>query len=594
MNILGYKGTEIFGSADERGLSFKDAIDSSVKEYAGSLRKMMISRNTDQILKTPEGLDETHPNTMEVAGLMRDMATSGVDSRISSFDKMVNGIFDTAFQKVVGRESRLPVYERVSGLLTHLFYMMTLTMKPAFWIGQALTSPTSLRHILREASSGQALLSASKGTWNLLRPSDDFVKCVYWLSQNTETFHPQFANELTQFNMPKLLKEGTLASKIINTITGEIPSQAADSFSRYWTSAMMFEHYKSKGLTGKELYNAVAQATDSTMVQYGQRHRAPYLKKLGIVGEAMAPLHTFSTAQWGNFVSDVKLAMGKGHNVKPLVATFLTTIMLGGVIGAPLVAEYEIIRKALGLEDELPSVVEWASSNNSRFLTHGVLSYSGFDLGSTMRWNPIVSGMVEANGTIADLFPAAKFVGKTAGSLATFAKAKVGGDVSEAEYRSAVLGLIPKGPVTGLVEDVKFGATEREMVPTGGRGYGLVPQTDKERAAAYMGTRTMESALESKQYGLESEQERKRSGDVQKQIDIAVDALKNGDSDKYAKAVEKLTELGVPPDSAMSQIKTAIANRGRGLLERFALGATGKGTSYEQQRKLQNIMEYYK
>lgn len=594
MNILGYKGTEIFGDVNERGLSFKDAIDSSVKEYAGSLRKMMISRNTDQILKTPEGLDQTHPNTMEVANLMRDMATSQVDSRLSSFDKMVNNTFDTIFQKVFGRESRLPVYERISGLMTHLFYMTTLTMKPAFWIGQALTSPTSIRHILREANTASALISAGKGTMNLFRPSEEFAKCVHWLSQNTETFHPQFANELTSFKMPELLKEGSLANKVVNTITGEIPSQAADSFSRYWTAAMMFEHYKSKGLTGKQLYNAVANATDTTMVQYGQRYRAPYLKKLGIVGEAMAPLHTFSQAQWGNLVADLKLAVEKGHNVKPLVATFLTTIMLGGVIGAPLVAEYEIIRKALGLEDELPSVIEWASSNNSRFLTHGVLSYSGFDLGSTMRWNPIVSGMVEGNSTIADLFPAAKFAGKTVGNLATFAKAKAGGDVSEAEYRAAVLGIVPKGPLTGLVEDVKFGATERAMVPTGGRGYGLVPQTDAERAAAYMGTRTMESALESKQYGLLTEADRRRSKDVQKQIDIATDALKNGDTKAYANALEELGNLGVKPDSVKSQIESAIANRSRGLLERFALGATGKGTSYEQQRKLQNIMEYIK
>ena len=157
-----------------------------------------------------------------------------------------------------------------------------------------------------------------------------------------------------------------------------------------------------------------------------------------------------------------------------------------------------------------------------------------------------------------------------------------------------MLGLVPKGPVTGLVEDVKFGATERGMVPTGGRGYGLVPQTDKERAAAYMGSRTMESALESTQYGLLTQEERKRSQDVQKQIDIATDALQKGDPDKYAKAVEELTELGVPPDSVKNQIKTALSNRSRGLLERFALGATGKGMSYEQQRKLQNIMEYLK
>lgn len=593
MNILGYKGTELFGTAESRGLNFKEALDSSVKEYAGSLRKMMISRNTDAILKTPEGLDQSHPNVMEAGQLMADMAMSKTDSKISNFDNMVNQTFDKIFFKMFGKESRLPVYERVSGLLTHLFYTTTLTMKPAFWIGQALTSPTSLRHIFRETSLVNGLVSAGKGTTQLFKPSEDFLKCVYWLSQNTETYHPQFANELTNFKMPQALKDQSAAGRIVNFITGETPSQAADSFSRYWTSAMMFEHYKSKGLTGKKLYEAVSNATDSTMVQYGRRHRAPYLSKLGIVGEAMAPLHTFSTAQWGNFVADTKLALKTG-NVKPVVATFLTTIMLGGVIGAPLVAEYEAIRKAFDLEDTLPSPVEWAVSNSPRALSHGVLSYSGFDLGSTMRWNPIVSGIVEANGTIADMFPAAKFVGKSVSNLSTMAKFKLGGDVSEAKYRSAVRGVIPKGPLLGLAEDTRFGATERSMVPTGGRGYGLVPQTGMERAADYLGTRTVTSALESKQFGLQKEQDQKRTDSIHKQIDIAVDALKSGDQQRYTDAIGKLGELGVPPDSVMSQIKASISNRGRGLLERFALGATGKGTSIEQQRKLQNVMEYYK
>lgn len=593
MNILGYKGTELFGDANARGLSFKEALDSSVKEYAGSLRKMMVSRNTDAILKTPEGLEQSHPNTMEAAQQMVDMSLSKVDSKISSFDNMINQTFDKIFFKMFGRESRLPVYERVSGLLTHLFYTTTLTMKPAFWIGQALTSPTSLRHIFREANLANGLLSAGKGTMNLFHPSEDFLKCAYWLSQNTETYHPQFANELTSFKMPELLADKSFASKVVNLVSGETPSQGADSFSRYWTSAMMFEHYKSKGLTGKKLYEAVANATDTTMVQYGRRHRAAYISKLGIVGEAMAPLHTFSTAQWGNFVADSKLAMKTG-NVKPLVATFLTAIMLGGVIGAPLVAEYEIIRKAFDLEDTLPSPVEWAVSNSPRLLSHGVMSYSGFDLGSTMRWSPIVSGIAEANGTIMDLFPALKFVGKSASSAYTIGKYNLGGDVSEAEYRQSMRNVMPKGPLTGLMEDIKFGATERSMVPTGGRGYGLVPQTGEERAADYLGTRTVTSAVESKQFGIEKEQEQKRTQRVQKQIDIAIDALKNGDSAGYQKAVGKLGELGVMPDAVMSQIKSGIANRGRGLLERFALGATGKGTSYEQQRKLQNIMEYYK
>ena len=213
-------------------------------------------------------------------------------------------------------------------------------------------------------------------------------------------------------------------------------------------------------------------------------------------------------------------------------------------------------------------------------------------MGSTQRWSPIAAGIVEANGSLADMFPAMKFAGSTASSLFTIGKKKAGGDVSEAEYRTAVRGITPRGPMMGLMEDLKFGATERSMVPTGGRGYGMVPQTGKERAADYLGTSTMEKSLESKQFSQQREAEQTRTEKVQKQIDIAVDSMKNGNNEAYAKAINKLLELGVQPDSIKSQIKTAIQNRGRGLLERFVFGASGKGTSPEQQRKLMNILEY--
>ena len=591
-NILGYKGTEIFADDDLRGLSFKEAIKSSAEDYTGTIRKILISRETNPLINTPNGLDQSHPNAFYAAKLIRDTALNRVEGWTPGFDSMVRDVFDKLYQKVAGKESKLPFYDRLTGVGTHFFYIQALTMKAGFWISQVLSSPLALRHLLREASFVDSLKSAGIGTYNMVHPSEDFMKCVYWLSQNTNVYHPSLVNEITSLPLVKFIKEGSMPHKIVQLLTGETPSSMADSFSRYWTSAMMHAHYSELGYTGKALYQKVAEATDATMVRYGKRYRAPFIKKMGIIGEAMAPLHTFSQAQWGNFVADFALGKRTG-NWKPLAASFLVSVALGGVIGAPLVAEYEFIRKAAGLEDVMPSIVELAMKSGSDSLAFGPLINTGFDLGSSLRTSPLIAGMAQADASIMDLFPAFKAGGKTLENALTMVKYKAGGSVSDAEYRAAALGILPKGWMTGLAEDIKFGATERSMVPTSS-GAGLVPQTGKERLASYAGVRTQEAATESKQYQLLSEATKTRQDKIRKQIDILGDALSKGDDDRRMKALNKLEELGVPPDSIQEQLMSELSGRQRSLLERFVAGAKGKGTGFESQRRLQEMMEYNK
>jgi hypothetical protein len=590
LNILGYKGTELFGNEDLRGMSFKEAIKTSADDYTGTLRKILISRETNPLINTPNGLDESHPNAFYAAKLVRDQALNRVEGWTPGFDDMVRGTFDKLFQKIAGKESKIPFYDRLTGVGTHIFYIQALTMKMGFWVSQVLSSPIALRHLLRESSIADSLKSAGKGTYNMVHPSEDFLNCVYWLSQNSNVYHPSLVNEITQLPMLDFLKEGTFTKKLVNVLTGETPSSMADSFSRYWTSAMMHAHYSELGYTGKALYQKVAEATDSTMVRYGKRYRAPFLKKLGIVGEAMAPLHTFSQAQWGNFVADIAFGKRTG-NWAPLASTFLVSVALGGIIGAPLVAEYEFIRKAFGLEETMPSIVDLAMKSGSDSLTFGPLINTGFDMGSSLRTSALLPGMAQADASIMDLFPAFKFGGKVAENLGTIFKQKVGGSVSDAEYRAAVLQIMPKGWMTGLTEDVKFGATERRMVPTTS-GQGLVPQTDKERAASYMGVRTSESAKEAKQYELLTQADKTRTEKIRKQIDILGDAISKGDNDKRLRAMEKLDKLGVRDSSIREQLMSELSGRERSLIERYIFGAKGKGTGFESQRRLFNFGDY--
>lgn len=596
-NILGYKGTELFKSDADVGKSFREAVSGHVEEYTNTLRKMMISRNTDPFFATPNGLDQSHPNAFNTAMQMRDMALSRVDSRIKPFDDTIRTIFDKAFFAVFRHESHLPAYDRAIGVLTKLFYTLKLTAKPAFWLGQALTSITSIRHILREANTISAMASAGKGTMNLIKPSKEFLDCVYYLAQNSSVFHPSLVNELNANPLQKLLAKSTAAEKIVGIISGQIPAQAADSFSRYWTSAMMFEHYKSKGLSGHALYSAVADATNNTMVQYGRQHRAPYLNKFGIVGDALAPLHTFSTAQIGNLVADYKHMMSQPGGVKklqamkPLLATVITTIMLGGVVGVPLVAEYEFARKVLGLEDYLPSIYEWAVGDSPQYIAHGMLNFTGFDMGSTMRWSPIVQGVIDGNSTIMDMFPAMKFAGEGATALYTLGKAATVGGVTTAKERQAAKSLVPTGPMFGLVDKMFFNADNRKFVPTGGRGYGLLPQTDKEQVASFLGTRTNEAMLESKRFNILNEKQQEITQETQTAVDLLTDSIAEKNPEKRKMALEAFRKLKVTPEQALQQIETASANRNRGLVDRFVFGAKGTGTSPTQMKKYKTLRE---
>ena len=137
----------------------------------------------------------------------------------------------------------------------------------------------------------------------MMHPDEAFKKAVFWVSQNTNTFHPQFINDLN--TLPGVSANShDFFKKTVGVLTGELPSTAADSFSRYWTFSAMYEHYKGQGLTGQKLIDAACKGTDDTMVQYGRSNKAPIYQKLGIMGEMISPLQTFGQAQ---------LEIGRAH-----------------------------------------------------------------------------------------------------------------------------------------------------------------------------------------------------------------------------------------------------------------------------------------
>jgi len=597
--MTGYMGSRLFSSEIENARDFREAIKHSLNETIQRIRKSEINKKTSEIFNESNALKDRFPNAYSIAEMIKDSATNGTPAWTESFDTHLRNTVDSLFVKIAERfgndhwHPSVPMVDRVTGVLGRLFYIRTLTSRAAFIAGQALTPVISIREMLHNANSWDALVSAAKGTLNILTGgNEEFGKFINHLTDNSETIKPNFIND---FNA--LGNSETVSGKAFKWITLETPASIADSFSRYWTASMFYEHFKSEGLSGKELFSAVREATDRNMGLYNRGYKAPIYNRLGIVGQTASTLQTFATNQLGNLLTDIKTAKNKG-NYAPVVATFLISMLMGGVIGAPLVAEYEAIRKLLislddDLESILPSIMEWGLKGDNKIVSHGVLSTTGYDIGSGMRWNPILSGIIAGHNSFLDYFPSVAYGTKLFSDLSTIAEDRLGTrPQTKAKVRSAMMGVAPTAYLAGAIDQHDFNTAERKFVPDKNRGYGIVPQTPEETISTYLGTRTIKRANEEQGFYIEKEKDKIRGQKRQKAIDLLVDSFKEQNQNKRKEAIRSLTKLGVDPDQIVDEAFAAQVQRNRSLLHRFAFGSSLDVTGKDQLRKWANIKDY--
>lgn len=616
-NYKGYLGDQAFRSERKNAQDWRDSIVSSVEDYSATAGKLTVGKYLRPLLDAVN-MENALPNTHEAIQTLYDHAlnrNNRIPDKSADFkwfhhiihgstwlkERIDSGAIRTA--KLFGKEwypEKVGVADRTLGILSHMFYMTTLTTRPGFWLGQALTTPTAFRQLLRDTNTLDALASGGKGMLNLLKPSKEFLEAVHYLSQieSNPVFHPQLMNEIT--NIPFVNKESA-GGKILGILSGETPAAAADAFSRYWTFSMMFEHYKSQGLKGKELYQKAAQETDATMVQYGRKDKAPIFDKLGVVGEAAGPLTTFANAQLANLVADLKLikdtpgAIDKLRNSAPFIATMMATMLLGGAIGAPLVAEYELLRLFLintGIiaEETLPSAVEFLLKRDDPTLSHGILATTGFDLGSSMRWNPIISGAISGQEGFLSIFPALAYGKQLGSSLVTGVSSMLGKQIPTAEERKQTLAITP-GAYKGLV-DLGFNSLDRMAVPGNKRGYATIEQSADDIVGQFLGSKPIDAAKNNAITFLTSSKEQRRTEDKQRAMDLLTDAVSERNKFKEKFAIEKLIKLGVPPEQIKSNLLQLQKNRIVPEQQRFFSGTSGKVSSPDQRRKALEMLPY--
>lgn len=593
--IPGYEGSRLFQTEAEQAKAWKEAIHTAVEEHSSRAMRGKINRDLIPLLDSPTDIPT---NTLETGRLMRDVALNRISGWTEGGDRLIRDGADKLAVKIaksMGQDNWFPknnTFDKASGISTRLFHIAALTTRAVFVLGQAISSPLSIREMLRDTSLMRSLASTGKGTLNILYGgNNEFRKAVNWVANNTESFHPNFINDLNSLGEHNLEKWN---EKVFQTFTGETMSTAADSFSRYWTFSMMYENLKSKGLRGTELYREAARKTDSTMIMYSRAEKAPIFQKMGIVGQAISPLMTFAQGNLANFIADLRLAKQEG-NIKPAAFTILMTTALGGVIGAPFIAEWEALRNILiaidpDLQDDLPSIQELATRYDST-LAYGLVStVTGFDAGSSLRWNPLLSGMLQGHADFKSIFPALAFGIDSAKNMFIIAAGALGADVSNAQNRNAHMALMPGG-YKGILDDIKYEATTRKMVPDRKKGDAVTPQTDKERAATYLGTRTMETVKEADAIRFDKQFQERLKRVQEKHVNLYLDNIDNGNENGAKQQIKALIKADIEPDKIINSIIEGIKRRNIPLIQRYS-GLTDGNISTSDAKKYLRLAEY--
>lgn len=646
--LSGFMGTKLFKNRLDNANDFFKSMEEYAQSSAAQHKKVEIIRAKNQFWDNPAGrqLREKFPNQAETADFLVDVAmnkdqkygwTDSVDRIRTRVDEMYVKMHQNVRAKL-GKDPELlyypevPILDRVTGAGAQLFYISALTTRPGFWIGQALTSPFAIRQFLKEGTIADTLVSQGKGWGTVMTGGDaEWKAFVKDMANQSDSVHPQFINEIN--TLPGLSKMGSLKlDKLVEVVTGQKPAGMADAVSRYTVAAMAYHHYKNLGMTGDQLASNVRGAVDNTMVMYDREHSPSVFNKMGLVGQNIAPLQKYGIAQLENLIGDLKFIAQKPEGMNtiramaPAVSTLLTTMIMAGSVGLPLLMEYEMLRatfvgvsKFFGwddVEDVVPgSVLEMMLTDENilttlvaagyeglgveegtakNAATHGVLSAAtGYDIGSSLRFNPYAPG-ADQNGQISALsaFPVIKFIADIGSIAGVKIRKHTAGDVTEAEDRNATLKVQPVIGGRAALDATMFDAGDREYVPGGTRGYAQVEQSPQEQIGMLIGAKPLETAKKNAALQVELKHDKKVAALKQKAVDLLVDGLTHDNDAKVEKAYSMAIRAEMTPKQLQEQVKSVMHERRTPRWEDRFTNRKGQVKSTQQKQRFERADRY--
>jgi hypothetical protein len=613
-NLSGYLGSELFHSKQEQGESFKRAIQNSVNEYAGGLRNLIITTKSDMMLKQLS--DSKHPHYSVVEEMLLS-AKNRTENKAHAVDAFVRNQWDSALRALTGE---IPAngkrsFDSVYNAGLEVFYLTKLMSKMIFPVNQALAFGQSIRQMSYEGGFVKPYLAMGKGIFDLISNNAELKQQLYEVSTKTNTFEPQFIENLHLTTGNSNLWEGVRKYAFFQGV-----NESADSVSRVIAFSGAYRMFRDMGMTADEAQTRAIDITDLSMVPYGRSEVAPIFNKAGLIGQSMKPLQTFGQAQLGNVISDLKhLKTQDPKTWAPFVNYALVSTMMAGAVSLVFVQEYEMLRRYLNSNwpdtFKLPSVYDIIKTDTSfvdRVVTtpeevqqamkitaqYGLLANTGVDVMSSSRANEtlftILAAAITGSKDWYEMAPLLSMGQKSGSAVATLAQIPFA-DKKAAETRKAMSDLLPAGHLNYGAKELAGVNTTRVASPGGYRNTNQIAGGSDNDAITTRTTADIVAGLA----GTKSTKERVISDvtRVQTESDKVLKDYRDSLVSKFmdtgnVEYVQKLKKTGMTDEAINTLLVSKGWKRTVGVAPRAAVNANGDmPTTVDALRKLKNYSE---
>jgi len=603
--ISGYKGNEMFRSVEERGKSFKDGIQGEVNNFATNMKALQIKTKLqtlveDASFKSSDPVGHAAVEQMYESALGRnsDLFAGKINDTATHVSDVVDNIANAVMKKAFGKEFEgrdKSVIGHTVDTSMRAFYTTKMMAKLVFPLAQLMTTAMIIPEMAQNNHGIRAYYSFAKGITKLLARDKELLNVLFKESQEYGTIEPQFRESL---NLDKHTGTHGNVQKMVNFIEDYIllgkVGTTTDAISRAVSFATAYTHFKDFGLPMEKARYEARRLTEHGMNVYGSDVSAPIYQKLGVMGEGMKPLTSFSQNQLGNLAKYWKQA--KQGNYGPLVSVGLIATATGGILGLPFIQEYERARQILEkfMNVQIPSILEIMYRDESFFdrlemnpedvkflrdtMAYGPLgSMTGIDLGSTGRTNETVFSVMAAialgQEDASKLLPILGATAQTIGAIPALGKA-IAGKGTEGEDRKAIDSMIV-GPLNFAAKRALGAGRTRlmgentNMLSTGAAGNADIPESTASTVAGLMGSKTVEQKRVDQMAFEQSARDQIKQKKVQRSTTMFVE---KGDP-TYLK---QMVDLGMNNDQIYNAVITGIYNKTADQQIRYFRSSKGK------------------
>ena len=602
-NMMGYKGTELLKSVDQRGHSFREAIQALATEYPTSITRSHIKTKLEPLMANMADEPKAVVQQMMDSALGRNKDIAAIVTRPADhvMERMVREISEKLFNKEYTFDKSIA--KASHDAMVGWFYMLKVIPRLNFVISQFLTIPTVVRDLSYGGHGMKAWWSLGKGMMKLAAATADHPLGRElrneWekVSQKYTTFEPKFVEDLkiasNESRVSEFIKDWILLRK---------PSEKADSASRLMAFSIAFTHYRDLGYSIDRASYEARRSTDATMNVYTTADSAPVFEHLGSLGRTVRPLQSFGQNLLGNFISDAKYFKAKDPNTwAPLVNYGLTTVLFSGVMGSVFIQEYELLRRLLNSQagTNLPSIIEMFQHDDSMLdrilpdsdaartaLLYGVPSLSGVDLSSSTRANQtfltLAGSVMLGEEHWNKLMPALGMTSDVVTGFGSLIASKVT-DKPNVDIKKAADAAFPAGHIGYGAKEILGANTTKIMdESTDMLSYGKEGDANKERTTAdtiagYLGTKSTEDK------GINQRQAALQFNEKVRTDRIKHAAILFAETGK-PKYVEELVKLGAEGDQIESIVGTEVYKRIVDQSTRFISDKNGNVSSNNQRK----------